>query len=355
MIRPPLNISKKKQLAIIVVFVGLPVIYCITWLMLSQWYFHRINKMLIETASQHRISIPLQLSRSGFPFSISWYTEGLQVATSLLDRELSFQFSDVVFGVSLLDPTTLNINAERAALTSVNQQKEISWRFRSNALEITIDKAVVGKPRLVFELKTVELLKQEEITTNPNPRYHAVASNMVITLNQTLQPESPAQRPTIDVSLDLKGIRLKPSPLDYFNDIKKAHLGMSIIGFLDTSDVSGVVDWRDDGGTIEINKLKVETAPISLEMRGTLSLDQELKPIGAGTVLVYRAEEFIEEKIGTGDISRTEGLMIQLALSLLPRKMNSNGKLSIQIPITAQKGKLQRGPFMITELFSIVG
>jgi len=47
--------------------------------------------------------------------------------------------------------------------------------------------------------------------------------------------------------------------------------------------------------------------------------------------------------------------MIQLALSLLPRKMNSNGKLSIQIPITAQKGKLQLGPFMITELFSIVG
>ena len=44
---------------------------------------------------------------------------------------------------------------------------------------------------------------------------------MVITLNQTLQPESPAQKPTMDVSVDLKGIRLNPSPLDYFNDIKK--------------------------------------------------------------------------------------------------------------------------------------
>ena len=355
MIRPPLNISKKQRLAIIVVFVGLPVIYCITWLILSQWSFHQINKMLIETASQHRISIPLQLSRSGFPFSISWHTEELQAATSLLDGELSLQFSGVVFEVSLLDPTTLNINAERAALTSINRQKEISWRFRSNALEITIDKAVVRKPRLVFELETVELLQQEETTTNPNRGHHAVASNMVITLHQTLQPESPAQKLTMDVSVDLKGIRLKPSPLDYFNDIKKAHLGMSIIGFLDTSNVSSVVDWRDDGGTIEINKLKVDTATIGLEMRGTLSLDQELKPIGAGTVLVYRAEEFIEEKMGTGDISRTEGLMIQLALSLLPRKMNSDGNLSIQIPITAQKGKLQLGPFMITELFSIVG
>ena len=187
--------------------------------------------MLIETASQHRISIPLQLSRSGFPFSISWHTEELQVATSLLDGELSLQFSDVVFGVSLLDPTTLNINAERAALTSINRQKEISWRFRSNALEITIDKAVVRKPRLVFELETVELLQQEETTTNPNRGHHAVASNMVITLNQTLQPESPAQKLTMDVSVDLKGIRLKPSPLDYFNDIKKAHLGMSIMAF----------------------------------------------------------------------------------------------------------------------------
>ena len=184
----------------------------------------------------------------------------------MLDGELSLQFSDVVFGVSLLDPTSLNINAERAALTSINRQKEISWRFRSNALEITIDKAVVRKPRLVFELETVELLQQEETTTNPNRGHHAVASNMVITLNQTLQPESPAQKLTMDVSVDLKGIRLKPSPLDYFNDIKKAHLGMSIIGFLDTSNVSGVVDWRDDGGTIEINKLKVDTATIGLSL-----------------------------------------------------------------------------------------
>ena len=340
---------------VIAVFVGLPMIYCITWLMLSQWSFHQINKLLSETASQHRISIPLQLSRSGFPFSISWHTEKLEAATSLLDGELSLQFSGVVFGVSLLDPNTLNINAERATLTTINRQKEISWRFRSNALEITINKAVVGKPRLLFELETVELLQQEETTTNPNRGYHAVVSNMVINLNQTLQPESRAQKPTMDVSLDLKGIRLNPSPLDYLNDIKNAYLGMSVIGFLDASNISSIVDWRDDGGTIEINKLKVDTAPISLEMRGTLSLDQELKPIGAGTVLVYRAEEFIEEKMGTGDISRTEGLMIQLALSLLPRKMNSDGNLSIQIPITAQKGKLQLGPFMITELFSIVG
>ena len=155
--------------------------------------------------------------------------------------------------------------------------------------------------------------------------------------------------------MDLKGINLNSSPVDYFNDIKNAYLGMNIIGFLDASNVSSVVDWRDDGGTIEINKLRVDASPIILEMRGTLSLDQELKPIGSGTVLVYGAKEFIEGKVGTRDISRTEGLMIQLALSLLPTKMNHDGKLSIQIPITAQKGKLQLGPFMITELFSIVG
>ena len=46
--------------------------------------------------------------------------------------------------------------------------------------------------------------------------------------------------------------------------------------------------------------------------------------------------------------------MAQLALSLLPSKKNSAGKLSIQIPVTAQEGKLRFGPFLITELFSIV-
>ena len=353
--KPPLNISGKKRLALILVFFGLPIIYCIGWLILSQWSFHHINKIFIETVSQHRISAPLKLSRSGFPFSISWHTEKLKVATSLLDGELSLQLSDIAFGVSLLDPTTLKISAERATLKSTNQQKEISWLFQSNALKITVNRAVFGKPRLLFELETVELLKQDKTTPNPSWGKHAVTSNMVITLKKTLKPDSPTQKSAMDISVDLKGIRLNPSPFDYFDDIKNAYLDMNIVGFLDASNVGSVVAWRDDGGTIEIKKLKVDTPPISLEMSGTLSLDQELKPIGAGTVLVYGAEEFVLEKIGVGDISRTEGLMIQLAISLLPTKMNSDGKLSIQVPLTAQKGKLQLGPFIITELFSIVG
>ena len=53
-------------------------------------------------------------------------------------------------------------------------------------------------------------------------------------------------------------------------------------------------------------------------------------------------------------MSKTEGLMAQLALSLLPSKKNRAGKISIQIPVTAQEGKLRFGPFLITELFSIV-
>jgi len=353
--KPPLNISVKKGLAIILVFFGLPIFYCIMWLMLSEWSFHQINKILIETVSQQRISAPLQLTRSGFPFSISWHAERVKAATSLLDGELSLQFSDIMFRTPLFDPTTLNIRAGRATLTSINRQKQISWVFQSNALNITINSAVFGKPRLLFKLENVELLQQEEATPILDWQNHFVASKIVITLNQTLQPESPTQKSALDVSVDLKGINLNSSPVDYFNDIKNAYLGMNIIGFLDASNVSSVVDWRDDGGTIEINKLRVDASPIILEMRGTLSLDQELKPIGSGTVLVYGAKEFIEGKVGTRDISRTEGLMIQLALSLLPTKMNRDGKLSIQIPITAQKGKLQLGPFMITELFSIVG
>ena len=353
--KPPLNISVKKGLAIILVFFGLPIFYCMMWLMLSEWSFHQINKILIETVSQQRISAPLQLTRSGFPFSISWHAERVKAATSLLDGELSLQFSDIMFRTPLFDPTTLNIRAGRATLTSINRQKQISWVFQSNALNITINSAVFGKPRLLFKLENVELLQQEEATPILDWQNHFVASKMVIILNQTLQPESPTQKSALDVSVDLKGINLNSSPVDYFNDIKNAYLGMNIIGFLDASNVSSVVDWRDDGGTIEINKLRVDASPIILEMRGTLSLDQELKPIGSGTVLVYGAKEFIEGKVGTRDISRTEGLMIQLALSLLPTKMNHDGKLSIQIPITAQKGKLQLGPFMITELFSIVG
>ena len=344
----------KKRLTVLLVFLILPLSYGIAWMILSQWSFYQISKILSSTVRPYMAIDTSQFIRSGFPFAISWRVSSLKILSPLIDGKLLLKFSNISFGVSAFNPTTLNTNADGIHLTLINRRDESLWKFQSKQFQVKIVKKNSHRVELFFELEDVKLLKQEGTKLDPNWEEYVASNNLVVNVQQVSSKETTTQKSTANILADIDDIKLRSSPLNNFKNVNKGHLNLAVIGDLDAWRISDIVDWRDDGGIIEIKNMKVDASPINLEMNGTVSLDQELKPIGAGTVLVYGAEEIINEKIVAGDMSRTEGLMAQLALSLLPSKKNSSGKLSIQIPITAQEGKLRVGPFLITELFSIV-
>ncbi|MSO65162.1 MAG: DUF2125 domain-containing protein [Alphaproteobacteria bacterium] len=106
--------------------------------------------------------------------------------------------------------------------------------------------------------------------------------------------------------------------------------------------------WRDAGGTIDLKDLRFEWGPLRLDGDGTLALDRELRPIGAGTITILGLNDFIDVLERLGAVSNRNAIAAKLAFNLLDR-----GSGKTLIPIAAQNGKLTIGPFTVAEVPSV--
>ena len=93
--------------------------------------------------------------------------------------------------------------------------------------------------------------------------------------------------------------------------------------------------WRDGGGTLELERLRLEYGPLRLDGDGTFALDYNLQPMGA---LVVRAEGFIEtldllrsrNKIGIAEATAAKMMLLVLA------HQSRDGPSRIRVPLTLQ-------------------
>jgi hypothetical protein len=91
-----------------------------------------------------------------------------------------------------------------------------------------------------------------------------------------------------------------------------------------------------------------------LLVKGTLALNAELKPIGAGTIDFTGIDYFLADQVKIGELNPAEAKVAKLAISLLTQPKELLDKSMIRIPITAQNGKLKAGPFFLIDLPGLI-
>ena len=96
---------------------------------------------------------------------------------------------------------------------------------------------------------------------------------------------------------------------------------------LDSWSKEALENWRDAGGTFEITGLSMSWGPSDLDGNASLSLDEELRPIGAATVTLKNAEMLLKnlKKLGllTDQPSQKSGTLTLMAQS---GELTANGK-----------------------------
>ena len=115
-------------------------------------------------------------------------------------------------------------------------------------------------------------------------------------------------------------------------------------------DLEDLIAWRDNGGTIDIERIQFERATSKLIVKGTLALDADLKPIGAGTIDFAGLATFLNEQQQAGRITKSEARFLNVAILVLSKTTKQQEKSMIRIPITAQNGKLKIGSFSLFDL-----
>ena len=149
------------------------------------------------------------------------------------------------------------------------------------------------------------------------------------------------QADTFDLALGLDNVQL-PRPVAALLGTQIAHadVDLSFKGRLPNGNLpSSVSVWRDDGGTVDINRVAVKWGPIDADGNGTLALDEQNRLLGAFTARWRGYNETIDTLVNLGQIRPMQAAGAKIALNALARQ-NGSGVNEVQIPLTAQDGKL---------------
>ena len=149
---------------------------------------------------------------------------------------------------------------------------------------------------------------------------------------------------TIGFSLPL--FKASPLGLKLLLSFKARLLGNIKAGPL----VQSLEDWRDRGGIIELEKLKMQHGPLKINTNGTLALDDKLQPIGALTANIEGFFETIDALKRLEVINARIAITAKMMLGVLSRTPAGGGPAILNLALTAQERHLYLGPVRLLKL-----
>lgn len=110
----------------------------------------------------------------------------------------------------------------------------------------------------------------------------------------------------------------------------------------------GLSKWRDEGGTLSIRSFEYGTPETGLTLNGDVTLDENLKPLGAFDAKIANIEGLMRT------LARNENIPQIARQLLLGQAQSSNSTEEFPVSISLQNGLLYLGPIMMMELPPIV-
>lgn len=108
--------------------------------------------------------------------------------------------------------------------------------------------------------------------------------------------------------------------------------------------------WRDGGGTLEVDQLKLRVGPLALATSGTVALDDALQPIAAFTAKFEGLFQVLEIFRKQGLVRDSDAVVATMALSAFSKRGENGAAPSINLAVSVQDGKLSLGPIPILDM-----
>lgn len=115
------------------------------------------------------------------------------------------------------------------------------------------------------------------------------------------------------------------------------------------SGVAGIHEWRDTGGIVQVQELKINWGPLQISAAGTTALDAQDRPIGSLTAKLHRYDGLINALHAAGQLSDEEQAAASLALGLITTAAGSESG-DLLLPLVLQDGEIYLGPVRIAKL-----
>ncbi len=106
--------------------------------------------------------------------------------------------------------------------------------------------------------------------------------------------------------------------------------------------------WRDEGGTLSIKSFEYGTTDAHISFSGDITLDENLKPLGAFDAKVSGIENMF------GALSRNENIPQTTRLLLQGQAQSATSSEEVPLSVSMQNGMMYIGPIPILELDAII-
>jgi hypothetical protein len=110
------------------------------------------------------------------------------------------------------------------------------------------------------------------------------------------------------------------------------------------------VAWRDAGGTLDVKRLAVEWGGLDVTLGATLALDEQLQPMGAGTLHVIDPTAALDGLRETGVLPDRAAFAARALLALMIKPAASGEKSAIDLPFTLQDRRLSISRYGVLRL-----
>ncbi|HJU16825.1 MAG TPA: DUF2125 domain-containing protein [Stellaceae bacterium] len=161
-----------------------------------------------------------------------------------------------------------------------------------------------------------------------------------------LPPRPPGAQvaPPLHIAVHVQQIRLPVGIAPLGDTIEDLSAGLTVTGALPPGPLPRAVSaWRDSGGTVALDHLRLRWGALGATGAGTVALDRDLQPVGGFSGAVEGYGEILTALVKSGRIRPREAGLARLLLAMAA-KAGPDGRPEIATSFTIEHGEMYLGP-----------
>jgi len=158
--------------------------------------------------------------------------------------------------------------------------------------------------------------------------------------------------PRLDLGLAAHGLSLESALLRPFgNTIETLELDGRLYGWrADRWDRAALSRWRDGGGRLAVDRLRLIWDDVTVMASGRLALDEKLRPLGELDAWWRGLADAVDRLTAAKRVKAEAAMVLKLGLLALPTRTAADGDTEVNLPLSFDRGQLFLGPLPLAKL-----
>tara|TARA_Y100000590_G_C15696771_1_gene1005401 strand:+ start:323 stop:1372 length:1050 start_codon:yes stop_codon:yes gene_type:complete len=333
--------NKKNKLILLGLFflTCITIIYCLFWLYFASAAKNTLTSLSITNMKLDTFKESSNISIKGFPFNIKILLDSLSLDYKF-SKKLSLKSNNAKIILKPWRPRSVLVHLPQSLifLSDSKGKKILTLTSKKIKINIKLNKhkkisslqIFSENPKLNTHTKnTLYYAKNIQSNfSNLDANFHLIKPSMVISIEQFYSSNGLINKLNSPITLSHLEARLTQK---FTNMI--FHKSIEL--------------WRNQGGTIEINKLDIICDRFKINSNGTISIDDQNRPIAAFTLTTSGLIQFIDKLKKKNILTPTQAIASKVTAKVVGKKNNSN---QLTFPITIQYGKVTLGSILLFDM-----